>query len=261
MTASEPMSVSRIHKIISLIDLTNLNDNCDDAAIETLCAQASTSVGTVAALCVWPSFVLKARKCLGENSPIKIATVVNFPNGDDRVEVTCDSIEAALNDGAGEIDYVLPYAELKNGNNDKVSSEIYTIRNRIPPSVKLKVILETGVLADNDLIRTAASIAIDQGADFIKTSTGKVPINATVKAADVMLNAIRVSQQNVGFKAAGGIRTVEDANQYLNLADTLLGQDWINSTHFRFGASSLLQDALNKLDITPSATSRNGNDY
>ena len=138
MTEFEPISVSRIHQIISLIDLTNLNDNCDNAAIETLCAQASTSAGDVAALCVWPSFVLKAKNCLGKESQIKIATVVNFPNGDDEVDATCDLIGSALNDGADEIDYVLPYSQLMDGNYNRVSEEIKTIRNYIPVSVKLK---------------------------------------------------------------------------------------------------------------------------
>ena len=261
MTEFEPISVSRIHQIISLIDLTNLNDNCDSAAIETLCAQASTSAGNVAALCIWPSFVLEAKNCLGEKSPIKIATVANFPNGDYEVDATCDLIESALKDGADEIDYVLPYSQLMGGNNNRVSDEIKIIRSYIPVSVKLKVILETGILENSKHICTAANIAIDQGADFIKTSTGKVPINATLEAAEVMLDVIKSSQYNVGFKAAGGIQTVEDAHVYLTLAEKILGQNWADSTHFRFGASSLLHDALNKLDITSSPKPSNSNDY
>ena len=121
--------------------------------------------------------------------------------------------------------------------------------------------METGILEDSKHIGTAASIAIDQGADFIKTSTGKVPINATLEAAEVMLDVIKSSQHNVGFKAAGGIKTTDDAHLYLILAEKLLGQNWTDSTHFRFGASSLLQDALSKLDITSSTKSRNSNDY
>ena len=261
MTEFEPISVFRIQQIISLIDLTNLNDNCDDAAIETLCAQASTSAGDVAALCVWPSFVRKAKNCLSNNSSIKIATVVNFPSGNDTVKATCTSIESALNDGVDEIDYVLPYSELINGSNVQIGNEVNTIRKHIPDSVKLKVILETGVLDKRELIRTAANIAIDQGADFIKTSTGKVSVNATLSAAEVMLDTIKRSQQTVGFKAAGGIKTIEDAHSYLQLAEKLLGKNWTDSARFRFGASSLLQDALNKMDITSSATSRNSEDY
>ena len=261
MTEFKPFSRSRIHQIISLIDLTNLDDTCDDAAIETLCAQASTSAGDVAALCVWPSFVLRAKNCLGKNSSIKIATVVNFPNGNDHPDASCSSIESALNDGVDEIDYVLPYSELMNGRNARISNEINIIRKHIPVSVKLKVILETGVLGKSELIRTAANIAIDQGADFIKTSTGKVPVNATLKAAEVMLDTIKRSSHNAGFKASGGIKTIDDAHLYLDLAEKLLGQNWTDSTHFRFGASSLLQDALNKLDIISSATTHNSDDY
>ena len=253
MNDPELVSVTRIRQIISLIDLTNLNDNCDRAAIETLCQQAHTPVGNVAALCVWPAFVRDAKLLLGQNSPIKIATVVNFPTGAEPLKTTCASIDKALEDGADEIDYVQPYTELINGNIDLVADAVAAIRQQIPDNRTLKVILETGVLESSDLIRTAANIAIDQGADFIKTSTGKVPVNATQNAATIMLDAIARSKKDVGFKAAGGIKTIDDANLYLNLAEKQLGQTWADAAHFRFGASGLLQDALIKLDLA-SAT-------
>ena len=218
MNKNEPISVSRIRQIVTLIDLTNLNDDCNDAAIESLCAQAKTPVGYVAAICIWPAFVLAARKLLGESSPVNIATVVSFPHGDEALKTSCASIDTALKDGANEIDYVLPYKELINGNTGKVINGVCAIRSHVPDHVKLKIILETGKLKKSDLIRTAANIAIDQGADFIKTSTGKVPINATKEAAEIMLDAISCSPRDVGFKAAGGIKTIDDANLYLTLS-------------------------------------------
>jgi len=265
MNEPKLVSVSRIRQIISLIDLTNLNDNCDDAAIETLCSAARTPAGYVAAVCVWPAFVSNAKQLLGQHSPVKIATVVNFPGGNEPPKSTCTSINKALDDGADEIDYVLPYTEFLRGNIIFVANALQTVRRETPDNVILKVILESGVLDSRESIRTAAKIAIDQGADFIKTSTGKVPVNATVDAATIMLETIALSQaqtqspsptqqqRSVGFKAAGGIKTIDDANLYLNLAEQILGQEWADSAHFRFGASGLLQDALTKLDLASSA--------
>lgn len=245
----------RLRQIISLIDLTNLNDDCDSAAIQTLCSQADTVGGPVAALCIWPSFIKDAKETLGADSTVKIATVVNFPSGNEPIQSTCNSIEKALSDGADEIDYVLPYTQLINSNINQVTQALQTVRKCIPDHALLKVILETGVLGSSDLIRIAAETAIEQGANFIKTSTGKVDINATPKAAEVMLEAIADSQHNVGFKAAGGIRTVEDANAYLKLAENIFGTDWVIANHFRFGASGLLQDVLSHMSddsVTPT---------
>lgn len=261
MSENELISTSRIHQIIGLIDLTNLNDDCNQVAIETLCAQAMTPVGHVAAVCIWPTFVSYAKNCLGQSSPVQIATVVNFPSGDESLELTCSTIDKALDDGATEIDYVLPYNALLNGKADLVVSAIKTVRNHIPDDFQLKIILETGELVTSDLIRTAAQIAIEQGADFIKTSTGKVPINATPEAATIMLDAIAQTHRDVGFKVAGGIKSIDDANAYLKLSEERLGQSWADPAHFRFGASSLLQDALVKLDVVNAQSSGDSEDY
>lgn len=261
MSENELISTSRIQQIISLIDLTNLNDDCDPAAIETLCAQTKTPIGHVAAICVWPAFVSLATTVLGRNSPVRIATVVNFPSGNEHLETTCATIETALNDGANEIDYVLPYAALINGNIELVVNALEKVRRCIPKNVQLKVILETGELNTDSLIRRAANIAIDQGADFIKTSTGKVPVNATLDAAAIMLDCIAKAPRDVGFKAAGGIKTIHEANAYLNLAEQQLDQTRADSTRFRFGASSLLQDALSNLEGGVSAAQDNSGGY
>ena len=260
MNDTGPHSVSRIRQIVSLIDLTNLNDDCDSKAIETLCAQANTPAGCVAALCVWPAFVSEVKSRLCDSTPVKIATVVNFPSGDEALNTTCEAIDMALKNGADEIDYVLPYRELINGNINHAASSIKKIRSHTPDHTQLKVILETGALEHSNLIRLAANTAIDQGADFIKTSTGKVSVNATPRAAEIMLDAISNSKKNIGFKAAGGIKTIDDANLYLKLSEERFGLEWADSSHFRFGASGLLQNVLDMLGDNSTPATDN-NDY
>lgn len=244
------VNASRIRQIIGMIDLTNLQELCNRAAIVKICHQAKTPAGNVAALCIWPAFILDAKDILGKNTPIKIATVVNFPSGSEPTATILTCIDKSLENGADEIDYVLPYIDVINGETDQVASSIKAVRRQIPNNKTLKVILETGVLESPELINIAATIAIDEGADFIKTSTGKVPVNATIEAADIMLDAIARLNKNVGFKAAGGVRTVEDANRYLSLADEKLGNSWADTQHFRFGASGLLHDALIRMNAT-----------
>lgn len=254
-------SSSLIQRIVSLIDLTNLNDDCDEAAIEALCKQANTPVGCVAAVCIWPAYVAIAKKYLDQHSSVSIATVANFPSGNDTLAANCETIRKALEDGANEIDYVLPYKALMNGETSTVASALKSVRSCVPDNTPLKVILESGVLDSAELISKAAHIAIDEGADFIKTSTGKVSVNATPEAADIMLEAIASANKNVGFKAAGGIKTVTEASTYLALAENRFGPSWITASHFRFGASSLLQNALVSLDGVSPAASGNSNAY
>jgi len=235
----------RIKQIIELIDLTNLSDNCDHAATELLCNQAITPAGSVAAVCVWPEFVPAAKQCLGDASNIDIATVINFPDGSESAKVCVSQIEKALAQGATEIDYVLPYRQLLAGDFSKVQIALESVRGGVTDGVHLKVILETGELKNAQNIETASALAIDGGADFIKTSTGKVEVNATPEAAEIMLDVIAKKNPQTGFKAAGGIRTVTDAEMYLKLAEDKFGAPWLNAAHFRIGASGLLQDALN----------------
>ncbi|HVK91933.1 MAG TPA: deoxyribose-phosphate aldolase [Mycoplana sp.] len=235
-------------KALSLLDLTDLTENCDEAAIERLCRQAATPHGHTAAICIWPRFVRQARALLGQNSPIRIATVVNFPSGELPVDEVVAETRQAIADGADEIDLVIPYRALMAGDETAVRQMIRAVRDVCVPPVLLKTILETGELKNRDLIRNASHLAIASGADFIKTSTGKVAVNATLEAADIMLNAIRESGRKVGFKPAGGVRTVGDAALYLRLAETIHGPDWAIPSTFRFGASGLLGDILAVLD-------------
>ena len=234
-------------RALSLLDLTDLTDDCDAAAIDKLCADAFVGEQHAAAICIWPRFVAQARGNLGEQSQVKIATVVNFPSGEMAVsDVVAETVQA-IADGADEIDLVVPYRALMKGDEDAVTAMVAAIREVCAEPVLLKTIIETGELADSALIRRASELAIDAGADFVKTSTGKVAVNATPEAAETMLAAIRDSGRPVGFKAAGGVRTVTDAGRYLDLAEDIMGEGWATPATFRFGASGLLADIRAKL--------------
>lgn len=241
MELSSPREVAIF--ALTLLDLTNLREDCDTAAIETLCRRAQTPSGTTAAICIWPRFVAQARGILGEGHPVRIATVVNFPSGDLPVATVVEETRQAIADGADEIDLVIPYRAFLAGDEAVVTEMVSAVRTACP-SACLKVILETGEIKDSGKIRRASELAIEAGADFIKTSTGKVSVNATLEAADIMLQAIRDSRKKVGFKPAGGISTVADADLYLRLAETIMGANWLMPSTFRFGASGLLDDIL-----------------
>lgn len=228
-------------RVLALVDLTDLNDNCDVAAIDQLCARATTAFGHVAAICIWPRFVAHAKPLL-KGSGVRIATVVNFPSGNQSTEDVVRDTKTALADGADEIDLVMDYASFKAGQADAALAQMRTVRKACKGAL-LKIILETGELGDAETIRSAAELAISAGADFIKTSTGKVSTNATPQAAIIMLEAIKASGKAIGFKPAGGIRTLEDAEMYLDIADRIMGAGWATPKTFRFGASGLL-DAL-----------------
>lgn len=238
---------------LSLMDLTTLNDNDTDENVIALCQQANTAFGTPAAVCVYPRFVPIARKTLAQLgiSQVKIATVTNFPHGNDDIDIAVAETKAAVAYGADEVDVVFPYNALIAGN-AKLGFELVKQCKAVclAANVTLKVIIESGELKRADLIRQACEIAIQAGADFIKTSTGKVAVNATLESARIMLETIRDLNvvDKVGFKAAGGVKTTEEAAAYLALAADILGQDWINTAHFRFGASSLLANLLATLN-------------
>jgi deoxyribose-phosphate aldolase len=220
------------------LDLTDLTETCTDQAIDALCKKALDPHGPVAAVCVWPQFVKRAQENL-KGSPVRIATVVNFPAGGEDVSRVSDDTQEALSDGADEIDLVLPYGALRRGDLAVAREMVEAVREMVDQGRLLKVILETGELKDPKLIETASRIAIDAGADFIKTSTGKTPVSATPEAAEIMLKAIKVSGKPVGLKPSGGIRTVADAKLYLELADRIMGQGWATPRTFRIGASSV----------------------
>ncbi|MGD8205555.1 deoxyribose-phosphate aldolase [Pantoea sp. FN0305] len=237
-------------RALKLMDLTTLNDDDTDAKVIALCQQAKSPAGNTAAICIYPRFIPIARKTLREQGTpdIRIATVTNFPHGNDDIEIALAETRAAIAYGADEVDVVFPYRTLMAGDSETGFKLVKACKEACAAaSVLLKVIIETGELKEEALIRQASEIAIDAGADFIKTSTGKVPVNATPEVAKIMMEVIRDKgvQDRVGFKPAGGVRTAEDATLYLQLADDILDSGWADARHFRFGASSLLASLLN----------------
>ena len=233
-------------RALHCLDLTNLNETCSAADIDALIAKSRTPFGSVTAICIWPRFVNQAKVLLDGN--IHLATVVNFPSGDKNVDAVCEMTRQAIADGADEIDVVLPWRALMRGDIGTARKLLLSVAADVKARAHLKVILETGELKEPRLIRQASELAIECGADFIKTSTGKTPVSATAEAARVMLETIRASGKKVGFKASGGIRSFEDAKLYLDLCDKIMGADWATPETFRFGASGLLDALLERLN-------------
>ncbi|MDX1341704.1 MAG: deoxyribose-phosphate aldolase [Reinekea sp.] len=246
---------------LSLMDLTSLNEDDTAAVISQLCAQAKTPEGSPAAVCVYPAFISTARKALAQLGlqDVKVATVTNFPHGSTDIDRAVAETKAAVAEGAHEVDVVFPYRALMDGDTTTGHDLVAQCKQACGDAVLLKVIIESGELNSDELIRQASDISIAAGADFIKTSTGKVPVNATPEAARIMLSAIKDSGKNVGFKAAGGVRNAEDAALYLDIARSIMGEDWVNTDHFRFGASSLLNNLLATLGH--GSASSNGSQY
>lgn len=231
-----------------MLDLTELGDAATEADAAARCERAITPHGNVAAVCVWPRHVRVARSTLA-GTTIPIATVVNFPTGDEAVPHVVESTELALADGATEIDLVLPYRAMLEGAVEHVVLMLESVRSAASTGgALLKVILETGELGGPEAIDAAARVAIAHGADFVKTSTGKTPVSATPAATAVMLHAIADTPWTVGLKASGGIRTVADAAVYLDQADQMMGPTWATPRTFRFGASGLLDALLAEID-------------
>ncbi len=240
---SSPPSSERAQRAIALIDLTDLADDHSPAGIDALCARAGEH--RTAAVCVWPEFVARCRDALA-TSDVRVATVVNFPTGDESVDDVVRSTERALDHGADDIDLVLPYRAFLDGRTEVASAMVEAVAATIEAPQLLKVILETGALP-LDRVGDATHLAIGHGADFVKTSTGKVPIGATLDAVDEMLAVVADADRAVGIKPSGGIRTLADADAYLDRAEAVMGDGWPTPDTFRFGASGLLDDLLSHL--------------
>ncbi len=241
-------------RALALLDLTELSDACREDHTETLVGKALSPIGHVAAVCVWPQFVSLCHSRLKDKG-VKVATVVNFPAGDEDVDRTIDDTKEALRDGADEIDLVLPWRAFQRGDVTLAGEMVAEIRALLEPRHRLKVILESGMLGERPRVTAAAELAIGNGADFIKTSTGKAAVSATPEAVEVMLDVIRASGRSVGIKPSGGIRSLADAGRYLALADRIMGPDWATPATFRFGASGLHDGLVAVLSGGPSAKS------
>ncbi|WP_044558560.1 deoxyribose-phosphate aldolase [Azospirillum sp. B4] len=253
-------------RALPLLDLTSLNEDEDEATTDALCARAVTPAGRVAAVCLWPRFIPQARERL-VGTGVRIATVVNFPGGSLSPERVAEQTAEALADGADEIDVVIPYHSIMHYPHSTQPDEVLAATREAAGDAVMKVILETGSLAKPIFIEKAVEIAVRNGADFLKTSTGKVQIGATLGAARIMLEACRDSllpdddgnpRRPVGFKASGGIRDLDGARDYLALADKICRPDWATPATFRFGASGLLDALLAALGQDTGSTAAPG---
>ena len=245
-------------RALSLLDLTSLNDDDDEAAVDALYARARTDFGPVAAVCIWPRFVTRARDAL-QDSGIKVAAVANFPEGGGDIAAALRDTRGIVADGADEVDLVMPYRRWLAGDTPLASEMVAACKEACGSQASLKVILETGELKDPAVIYDAATALIVAGADFIKTSSGRVAVSATTEAAEAVLKAIKDLGAGAGFKAAGGIRDTATAGTYLALADRIMGANWADARRFRFGGSGLLNDLLAVLrDEAPPPVAKRG---
>ncbi|MCP8464059.1 deoxyribose-phosphate aldolase [Pseudomonas sp. ZM23] len=236
-------------RVLALLDLTSLNEADNLQSTVDLCRRALTPYGEVAAVCVWPKLAHVARRTLNTlgGRSVKVASVCNFPTGDAPLADVVEEVRKTLAEGADEIDLVYPWRKLKAGGEPGAVELIRACKTLCGPYHRLKVILETGELADPELIRRACRDAIAGGADFLKTSTGKASVNATPEAVQVMLECIGEAGSKVGLKVSGGLRTLADAQRYRALVEERFGAAWITPEHLRFGASALLDDLLREL--------------
>jgi deoxyribose-phosphate aldolase len=255
--ATVPAERIRILKdIFSFIDLTSLNTTDSEASVRRFAEKAAafnhnfSDIRNVAALCVFPNFTVTAREGLNGCS-VRLAVVsAAFPTSQTFLEVKMYETELAVKSGADEVDIVIPVGTFLENNYDSVIDELKTLRE-VAGSAVLKIILETGLLKDCRHIYRASVIAMESGADFIKTSTGKSQVSATPEAALVMCRAIRDYHDEtgimIGFKPAGGIVTPDDAIVYYRLVKEILGEKWLTPEYFRIGASRLANNILGEL--------------
>ena len=223
-------------RIISMLDLTSLNDDDTDDVVNALCDRAVTVKGPVAAVCIMPAFVALAAERL-EGTGVKVATVANFPHGTADPDAAAREVEAAMAEGADEVDVVAPWREAVEDHFEATSSLVAACAAECD---HLKVILETGSHPDVTVTRLMAAYAFEAGAAFLKTSTGKNGPGASIDATRILLQVVG---HQAGVKVAGGIRTQAQATEYVALADYTRGEP-VTAESFRIGASSLLDELL-----------------
>jgi deoxyribose-phosphate aldolase len=245
--------IQGLNMVLNMIDLTTLEGSDTDEKVKQLCYKAIhlhdevPGLPTTAAVCVYPNFVKTAVKAV-KGSGVKVASVATaFPSGNSSIEIKLLDTKIAVDNGADEVDMVISRGKFHSGEYNFVFDEISAIKEACGKA-RLKVILETGELGTFDKVRRASDIAMDAGADFIKTSTGKIKPAATLPVTLVMLEAIKdhyyKTGRMVGMKPAGGISNSKLALQYLVMVKETLGGQWLTNEWFRFGASSLANDVL-----------------
>ena len=229
------------HRALRLVDLTRLERPDDAAALDALAARAVTSAGAVAAICVYPEWI---ERVLGAGVPV--AAVANFPACEDRPGLAAREAAGAVEAGAAEVDVVVPWRAFLAGDQAAVERTVAAVRAAIGPEIRLKAILETGSLGGEEAVREVGRRALGAGADFLKTSTGKGGPGASLEATAALLEVVRDAGHG-GVKASGGIRSAQQAAEYLALADELMGPGWATAERFRLGASALVNDLLARL--------------
>ncbi len=263
---------------VSMVDLTTLEGKDSPQKVRALCAKAvrpdakDPTIPHVGAICVYPELVETAYEALAGSGVHLASVATGFPSGQYPIDLRLEDVRRAIESGADEIDMVISRGTLLTGDDGRVHDEIRAVKDvctttRTPDGTiaHLKVILETGELETYDLVRHASDLAIDAGADFIKTSTGKIAPAATMGVTLVMLEAIREhylrTGVRIGMKPAGGIKTAKQALHYLVMVKETLGDDWLTPDLFRFGASSLLNDLLMQLGKVKTGHYMAANDY
>ncbi len=253
---NDKSKIQDLKMILNMIDLTTLDGKDTEGKVKKMCYKAANihsvfeNIPSVAAICVYPSMVRIAKKQL-LNSSVKVASVAaGFPSGQSVMPVKLLETQLALDDGADEIDMVISRGKFLDGEYSFVFDEIAKIKELCKDKT-LKVILETGELGSLDNVRKASEIAINAGADFIKTSTGKIQTGATIPVVLVMLHAIKSYYDKtgiqIGIKPSGGISTSKLALDYLLIIKEVLGDAWLTNSLVRFGASSLTNDVLEQI--------------
>jgi deoxyribose-phosphate aldolase len=230
-----------LRRTLSLVDLTRLERPDDGESIDALAAKAVTDAGRVAAICVYPEWIERVL-----DAGVPVAAVANFPAGEDDAQLAAREAAAAVEAGAVEVDVVVPWRAFAAGDLEAVERVVAATRGAIGDGVGLKAILETGSLDGPAQIRAAGERALGAGADFLKTSTGKVGPGASLDATRVLLEVARAAGHG-GVKASGGIRTAAGAAEYVALADEVMGPGWAAPGRFRLGASALVDDLLARL--------------
>lgn len=241
-------------KLISFLDATALELTNDGDSIERYVKQvleqtSSNNLPSVASICVSPAFIENVGIALGDNSTISITSVAGcFPLAQTYIEVKMLECAMAIENGADELDVVINVGDIIYGHAEIALSELQVLRQEMDNDIILKVIIESGELKTEKNIRKATEVAIEAGADFVKTSTGKTPVSATPEAVVIMSEAIKEHYEKtgkmVGIKVAGGISRVEDAVKYYTIVQTILGDKWLTPRYFRIGSSSLLDKLL-----------------
>jgi deoxyribose-phosphate aldolase len=251
--------IAGLNLAVSMVDLTTLEGKDTPDKVASLCRKAlhpheGLKVPQVAAVCVYPSMVKHARRALGEDTTVRIASVATaFPSGQAPLRTRLAEVKSAVADGADEIDMVINRGAFLAGEYQRMQDEVVAVRDACGTAT-LKVILEVSELETYDNIRVASFLAMRvlRPGDFIKTSTGKTSLNATLGNNQVMLEAIRdfylATGTPIAMKPAGGIRTAKQALHFLVAVKETLGDGWLNNTRYRFGASSLLNDLLRQLE-------------